>query len=133
MCFVNEKEALKEIKLLYGKDELDENDVDRWEQLSKSVRDGDFVCELLDLLDQDMELTLQIRQFMNTTGKNLQEMILGGVALGVYILDKLIPHDCGWDAFGKFWCDVCQCNASAIMAIDNAVNRALDTMIEAVT
>ena len=129
MCEITEKEALWEMKRLFGQEELNDDDVERWRMLSQIAANGNFVDELLTLLDQDKELTTQLRCFMNTTGINLQEIILGGVALGVYILERLLPHDCGWDMFGKFWCDVCMCNETSCTAIDYAINRALDKMI----
>jgi len=129
MCVVNEMEALMEMKQLYDQEELNEDGANRWETLSRQVRGGYFVDDLLDLLDRDIELTSQLQRILITTGTNMQEIILGGVALGVYILERLYPNDHGCDVFGKFWCDVCQCNEASVTAIDSAIKRALDKMV----
>jgi len=97
MCVVNEMEALMEMKQLYDQEELNEDGANRWETLSRQVRGGYFVDDLLDLLDRDIELTSQLQRILITTGTNMQEIILGGVALGVYILERLYPNDHGCD------------------------------------
>ena len=129
MCVVNEMEALMEMKQLYDQEELNEDGANRWETLSRQVRGGHFVDDLLDLLDRDIELTSQLQRILITTGTNMQEIIMGGVALGVYILERLYPNDHGCDVFGKFWCDVCLCNEASVTAIDSAIKRALDKMV----
>ena len=129
MCYITEREALMEMKRLYGQGELDDNDVERWQLLSQVAHTGDFVDEMLHLLDQDKELTTLLLRILNNTGTNMQEIVLGGVALGVYILERLLPHDCGWDQFGTFWCDVCSVNEAFCTAIDRAINKAFDKMI----
>lgn len=84
---------LEEIKALHNQNELSEADSERWDFLCKSVDNGYFRDTLLEYLDDDQELTVQILDYLKKTGSNIEQLVVGGVAVGMYLLGKLYPTD----------------------------------------
>lgn len=121
---------LEEIKALHNQNELSEADSERWDFLCKSVDNGYFRDTLLEYLNDDQELTVQILDYLKKTGNNIEQLVFGGVAVGMYLLEKLHPTDCGYDHFGEFWLECCYLQNDAVCSIDNAINRAIDRMLD---
>ncbi len=121
---------LEEIKALHNQNELTEADSERWDSLCESADNGYFRETLLEYLDDDQELTVQILDYLKKTGDNIEQLVFGGVAVGMYLLEKLYPTDCGYDHFGDFWLDTCCLQQDAVCSIDNAINRAIDRMLD---
>lgn len=94
--------------------------------------DEDLLSRLLDALDDDRDLTAQLLKFQNDTGSCIQQIAYGGIGIGLYLLQKLYPTYtiCNGDKFGDLWLDSCQIQDSIVNAVDYAINRAIDKIID---
>ena len=130
------KDMLVKLNQLNNLSELNQEEAESWEAICNSPIDDDGTpyCDdiregLLYFLDEDKELVAQIKDFLNDTGVSIQEIAFGGVAVGLYLLQKLFPTNYNYDHFGEFWIDTCRIDDRVIDSIDSAINRAVNRWI----
>ena len=128
------KDMLVKLNRLNNLSELNREEAESWDAICNSPIDGtpdsdSIRNSLLCFLDEDKELAAQIKGFLNDTGVSIQEIAFGGVAVGLYLLQKLFPTNCGYDSFGDFWIDTCRIDGRVIDSIDSAINRAVNRWI----
>lgn len=90
MCY---KEQLEEFMLLHNKSALDANEEARRSCLCTSLNEESFCESVLELLDHDNTLTGQILNYLYSSGYNIEQVVFGGIAIGLYLLIRLLPED----------------------------------------
>ena len=130
MGFMTNKDRLKELQLLHNKPALDDAEVEHWENLCDSMDNGCFRETVLEILDSDQELTHQILNHVNTTGNSIQQIAFAGVAISLYLVEKLFPSRQGsMTFFDEFWIAPCELEEQMIDCVNDAINRALNKML----
>ena len=127
MCY---KEQLEEFMLLHNKSALDANEEERRSCLCTSLYEESFCESVLELLDHDNTLTGQILNYLYSSGYNIEQVVFGGIAIGLYLLKRLLPEDGELiNHFKGFWIEPCDLSEEMTSIVDAAINRALNKMI----